>query len=321
MTLAGTGFGSIRRLVGRRFESCIAYFLKPLKRISMGMTKDDFFVPENRIADKREEIESPSGQYKLIVDHYRTGKGSWNFTQGTVLNQAGDVITVVRRNYSFFWHAWVEDHPDGHDYLLCGENCQGQTVIQLDTGERRDHLEAAAGKGYGFCWADVHPSPDKTILAAHGCYWACPYEVFFYDFTNPMGDMVILQQYRDGLYDVRGWETDDKFIVYEEVEVRKSDGKPIDDIPQEEWPEDDDDWDEVETPITINMLSPEERVRVLIKDWFLWRLEPERHSPTRPKDAWENVELLLKRLPPEVADEIKRESRWDELTALPFAEY
>jgi hypothetical protein len=31
----------------------------------------------------------------------------------------------------------------------------------------------------------VYPSPDGLVLAVDGCYWACPYEIVFFDFANP----------------------------------------------------------------------------------------------------------------------------------------
>lgn len=44
---------------------------------------------------------------------------------------------------------------------------------------------AKAFKGQGFCWAAVHPSPDGRTLGVEGCFWACPYELVFFDFSEP----------------------------------------------------------------------------------------------------------------------------------------
>lgn len=91
----------------------------------------------------------------------------------------------IKRNFDNFSHAWVA-HPDGNEYLLCGEDYQGYTVIGLRSGEMVVHFPPEAFKGGGFCWADALPSPDGLTLAVFGCFWACPYELVFFDFSNPM---------------------------------------------------------------------------------------------------------------------------------------
>lgn len=134
----------------------------------------------------KEEL-SPSGRYKLTVTPYTTGKNTWNYTQGVVTNvDTGKVIDTIYRNYSVLPRLWIENHKNGHDYLVSGENYQGQTVIELDTGNRRDYLPETAIHGAGFCWSEYEYLSDQQLIMVNGCYWACPYEYFFYDFSNPM---------------------------------------------------------------------------------------------------------------------------------------
>lgn len=150
-------------------------------------TKDSYFVPENACVDRRMEHVSPSGKYRLVVTPFVTRKGSWDLTQGLVF-RAGqhDPIAEVRRNYSSFEFEWVENHPNGHAYLVCGEDYQGQTVIELDTAQRRDYLPPEASKGHGFCWVKFNYNRENQLIVACGCIWACPYEYRFYDFSDPM---------------------------------------------------------------------------------------------------------------------------------------
>ena len=112
---------------------------------------------------------------------------SWSYTRGRVSHaETGAALADVKRNYSGFPFLWVEDHPSGHDYLLCGEDYQGQTFIELDTARRRDFLPDEAAKGFGFCWADYELMPDGVTLKVEGCYWACPYEYKFFDVSDPI---------------------------------------------------------------------------------------------------------------------------------------
>ena len=148
---------------------------------------DAYFAPENLHPNSTQEHLSPSGKYKVTTTGYGTRAGSWNYTRGEVSRVSdGAILADVKRNYHSLPMCWVEDHPNGHDYLVTGENYQGQTVIELDTGKRRDDLSIGADKGHGFCWVIVTTSTDKNVLIVNGCIWACPYEYRFHDFTDPM---------------------------------------------------------------------------------------------------------------------------------------
>jgi len=136
---------------------------------------------------KRDPITSPSGRYVLQVSEKATKPGCWNYTIGELTRvDTGESIAVVNRNYHSFPYAWVEGHPNGHDYLVCGADYQGQTVIELDTGKRKDFLPEAAKKGHGFCWVQYSFNAELKLLVVNGCFWACPYETRFYDFSDPM---------------------------------------------------------------------------------------------------------------------------------------
>lgn len=148
---------------------------------------EKYFVPENENTQCRSEHVSPSGKYKLTVSSFSTREGSWNYTRGKVFKVGSDEpIAVIDRNYSAFPFSWIEDHPNQHAYLIAGEDYQGQTVVELDTGKRRDHLGEDAEKGFAFCWSEHRFDPKSMILAVCGCYWACPYEFRFFDFRSPM---------------------------------------------------------------------------------------------------------------------------------------
>lgn len=150
----------------------------------MSKSKKEYFVSENRQGDPQ-EILSPSGKYKLIIERFSTGKGTWAYSQGTVY-KGDEVVGQIQRNYSAFPFAWIENHPNGHDYFIGGEDYQGQTVLELDTGTRRDLLPEEAAEGFGFCWASYRYLPEHKLLIVSGCYWACPYEIRYYDFSDPM---------------------------------------------------------------------------------------------------------------------------------------
>lgn len=128
---------------------------------------------------------SDSGKYTLLVSSIATKPGCWNYTKG-VVKEGDRVIAEINRNYSSFPFLFIEGHPNGHDYLVCGADYQGQTVIELDTGKRRDYLPTEAADGAGFCWTEYFFEEKHQLLVVDGCIWACPYEFRFYDFSDPM---------------------------------------------------------------------------------------------------------------------------------------
>ena len=195
-------------------------------------TKDEIFAAEN--AGESKEHLSPAGKYRLVVTTYQTGEGYWNYTQGKVY-RGEKCLAEVRRNYHQFPFTFIEGHKNGHDYLVCGEDYQGQTVIELDTGERVDYRPDAAEKGHGFCWAYYKPSPNGTLIVVNGCIWACPYENHVYDFAKPMKPpWPRLFQGWDGSEDTFGWVDNDTCEISSRFDVRKSDGKRSFDMTLEE---------------------------------------------------------------------------------------
>lgn len=124
---------------------------------------------------------SPSGKYSLTVTY--TG-AAWQ-AHGLV-QKNGETLAEVERNHSSFPFLWIEDHPNGHDYLVCSADYQGHTVIELDTGKRIDWLPPEAEGGAGHCMTDLSFNAEHKILIVEGCMWACPYEARLYDFADPM---------------------------------------------------------------------------------------------------------------------------------------
>lgn len=177
-----------------------------IKSLFTGKAADIFNTPPSHTA----EHVSPSGKWRLVVTRHAPedgpdGQKYWSYSKGVIFEGLRQVAEV-RRNYSSFPFAWIENHPDGKSYVICGADYQGQTVVCLDTGEVKDYIPAQAEMGHGFCWVVHHPSPDGTLLAVEGCYWACPYEVRIYDFSKPMEMPHPLLHRETDLENFSGWK-------------------------------------------------------------------------------------------------------------------
>ena len=183
--------------VTRRNQAVKAFKALPRpERVQVLLDKHErtekYFTPENTRPENQCEHASPSGRWRLVTTPYGTKPNSWNYTLGEVFRLplfrelGGLKVAEVRRNYSTFWFAWVENHPvTGHDYLLTGEDYQGFTVVNLTTGTVSSYVPDEAYEGHGWCPTSAEVLPDGVTLKVSGCYWACPYEVRLYDFSAP----------------------------------------------------------------------------------------------------------------------------------------
>jgi hypothetical protein len=201
--------------------------------------KDRMYDPENAQPNPKEFL-SPSGKYKLVVTSFTSGPNTWNVTEGKVFTVDSDTpIASIRRNYSAFPYCFVERHANGHDYLIGGEDYQGQTVIELDTGKKRGLLPEEAKQGHGFCWSSYTYNAKAKVLFVDGCYWAAPYEFRFYDFSDPMNGWPLLEYVPADEEDGEAYvESDGKDPTFEEdgtiITYQTKFGKPGDDDDDEE---------------------------------------------------------------------------------------
>ncbi|WP_379146251.1 hypothetical protein [Paenibacillus sp. sgz500992] len=143
--------------------------------------QDKFYVP-----DETETSFSPAGKFKLEIHHYyhEDGNRRYMYTKGIVTDIEANLIDTIYRNYDPFVFSWAE--VQGKEYLLCGLDYQGYSIVDLSNKETRHYVPETAYKGCGFCWAEIIYFEQKKLLVVDGCYWAAPYELVFYDFSNPM---------------------------------------------------------------------------------------------------------------------------------------
>ena len=204
---------------------------------------ESHFQESRRDPQSQDVVLSPSGNFQLTIDSYSTGEHSWAYTRGRVRSTGNsEIIADIKRNYSHFWFAWVH-HRNGFEYLLCGEDYQGQSIVNLNKGETYNHFPESGYNGGGFCWAAAHASPNSTVLAVEGCYWGGINEIVFFDFTDPE-DLPYRELLRVGdTMSCESWLDDGSFKLSREIQVRKTDSMPYEDLSDAEQDELDDNED------------------------------------------------------------------------------
>lgn len=139
------------------------------------------------LREQEKEYLSPSGKYLLCVTPYKTKEGCWNYTKGIIYNNTtGEEIFTIFRNYSSFWHKWI-DHQNGNEYLLCGEDYQGYVCLNMTENKKHVYFHENGFKGWGFCWIEVRDYDKEydTTITVEGCYWGAEYELVEFDFSKP----------------------------------------------------------------------------------------------------------------------------------------
>lgn len=213
-------------------------------KYSLFIMTEKYCIPENK--ESTREVISPSGRFKLCISIYKTRPGYWNYTKGVVTRISDNhIIAEIARNYSLFHHTFfMRDNGDGtqSEWLCAGKTYLSQCFINLDSEEIYDNSDSKDITGHSFCWAKVYANPSGTILAVDGCVWGGPYEINFYDFSDPTkGRFLMSVKDFDTDYDLycndeykAEWLDDDTFKYSNYRKFCPKFNKDIDDLTIEE---------------------------------------------------------------------------------------
>ncbi len=125
---------------------------------------------------------SPSQNFRLEATNYWSKDPDWDLTKVELYNQkTNGKLFDFFINESQFFYSWLT--KGSNEYFICAENVfGGQTVIDLTNLE----MASYSPNEDGFIWTNFHLSPDGNTLATIGCYWACPFVIKLFDFSNPL---------------------------------------------------------------------------------------------------------------------------------------
>ena len=125
---------------------------------------------------------SPSEQFRLDATNFWSKEPNWDLTKVEIYDQRqNEKLCEFFVNDSQFFQGWLT--KNNVDYLISAEDIfGGQTIVDLTNRK----IVGYSPNEDGFIWTDFHLSPDGKTLATIGCYWACPYVIKLFDFTDPM---------------------------------------------------------------------------------------------------------------------------------------
>lgn len=182
-------------------------------------------------------IESPSGKYSIEKTPFEITKNGWDYCEARFYNNLDDeYILSVYRNYGTFPYCWLEGHPMG-DFVICGEDYQGLTLVDLIGGRTTSFISDSAQQGNGFCAASFDVSPEMNRLAIEGCYWGGPYELMVLEIPlkapmqfpwKPIYNDYIDFRNEEGNFEtctVIGWEDNNTILIEAELEFADPNGE------------------------------------------------------------------------------------------------
>lgn len=189
---------------------------------------------------KREKRQSPSGKYTLDLMLYAVKDENCPFYSivEIIRNSDGDRVGKVVRNEADFPFLFIEDHKDGKDYLICAEDYQGFTIINITDGKKYDYVAEKAKRGMSLRITDFFLSQNKENLAIEGHTKSKPSdivetdEIHFYH-INDISKLPYTEVDKriTFAYDkVIGWESNERFIVSRIEDCIMPTGVCLDDI-------------------------------------------------------------------------------------------
>jgi hypothetical protein len=171
---------------------------------------------------KKEKRQSSSGKYTLELTPYsvKDNKFPYYSVVEIIRTSDGERMGKVIRNEADFPFLFVEE-KDGKDYLLCAEDYQGFTVINLTDGIKHDYIAEKSKRGLALRITDFYLSQNRKNLALEGFAKNKPNdivetdEIHFYIVEDFMKVPYVEVDKRIVFaYDkVIGWESDEKLLI------------------------------------------------------------------------------------------------------------
>ncbi|QNM84655.1 hypothetical protein H9W90_10650 [Polaribacter pectinis] len=174
----------------------------------------DYFDPKSLIKNSEEIHKSPTRNYSIKTVSYIQNKAdtNWDVTKVEVFdNKKDERIFEFFSNHGELFFNWFR--KESIDYLVCAEDIYGgQTVIDLTNNK----MESYSPNEDGFIATEFYLSPNGEKLAIIGCFWACPFIIKIYDFTNPL--KLPFQEIKEidlnnNTIEIEGWLDNERIIT------------------------------------------------------------------------------------------------------------
>lgn len=119
---------------------------------------------------------------------------------------------------------YLVEHQNRNQYLIYKIDLYGYSILDLSTMNGYDFVPEESFKGgENFILTGLHYNNKSNLLAAEGCFWACPSDTVLYDLSNPLDipypECDLAHQLGYDNYEIyddidfAGWDHDDNLIL------------------------------------------------------------------------------------------------------------
>ena len=182
---------------------------------------DPVFLPANRCPG--EETADLGDGFTLRTRSYeKKMKFAVGASEHELLNREGRVVYSWRNLDDDGEFAALVHHRNGRRYLLFRRELYGYSVLEIETGREFHFVPSESFPELGeagqetFIWTGVSYDPVSGLLAASGCYWACPNGTVLMDFSDPMAERPWLDLHE---------RVDPDYDLYDSVDLDRWDGE------------------------------------------------------------------------------------------------
>jgi hypothetical protein len=117
----------------------------------------------------------------VILETYKTNKGAWDFSKA-IVKKDDVIIAEVIRNYPCFPFLLFK-HDNGNRYMVCGEDYQGITLVNIETGEVKSVVPETWEYGANLCFTEFQSYFDNELIA-QACIWGGDYQQIVFDVSD-----------------------------------------------------------------------------------------------------------------------------------------
>jgi len=143
------------------------------------------FQPENKIKTE----ESMGNGCKRVIEEYKSEQnGEYVYcARNIVFDESGAQIHEYMNIYHHPFFCDLIKHVNGKSYLFYKEDLYGYGVYDLEEKKAFSYFPTHSWhRGETFIATNLYYNEKNNIMAAEGCYWACPSETFLFRINDPL---------------------------------------------------------------------------------------------------------------------------------------
>ncbi len=180
------------------------------------------FTPAHRSG--RSEQVTPLGDGLRLRTWYCGGEAACRVhaSESELLDGCGQVLYRWQKLNGDGEFAALIRHANTRRYLIFRRELYGYSVLEIETGRDFHFVPAESFPEEGedfretFIWTGASYDPVSGLLAASGCFWACPNDTLVLDFACPLSECPTVN-----LHEV----LDPEYEKYDDIDLDRWDGR------------------------------------------------------------------------------------------------